>query len=64
MVDKKSNTRGIQEDYLMLRKLQKRAREEMWHVFSHHPDLEQEWDRRMGGCLGDIKNLIEWEPDD
>ena len=59
----------IEDDYLRLRKLQKAAREEMWHVFSHHPELEKEWNRDTGawgpgGCLSEIKALLEWEPDD
>lgn len=56
--------RYVQEEYMKLRKLQKRAREEMWHVFSHHEDLEEEWNRPYGGCLSELKRLLEWEPEE
>lgn len=57
---------SLEDDYLRLRKLQKLAREEMWHLFSHHPELEAEWIKThpgWGECMGPLKALIEWEPE-
>jgi hypothetical protein len=59
---------SVTDDYMELRALQKRAREEMWHVLSHHPEMKKEWDSGggwlSGGCYKDIKRLLEWEPED
>lgn len=53
---------SVEHDYLALRAVQKAARAEMWHVFSHHPKIEKEWNKWPGGCWMDMKALIDWEP--
>lgn len=54
----------VDDDYLTLRRLQKEAREEMWHVFSHHLELKAEWKRDNGGCFRALRDLVDWEPED
>lgn len=64
---------SVEDDYLQLRRAQKKAREEMWHVFSHHPEFQKEWEsghgimakfETGGGCYALLKEFVEWEPDD
>ena len=58
---------SVEHDYLALREVQKLARAEMWHVFSHHPDIEDEWNKTAAGwgpCWAALKGLIDWEPDE
>lgn len=54
----------LMSDYMHLRALQKNAREEMWHLFSHHEDVEKEWNSRGLNCFKDLKELVDWEPED
>lgn len=55
----------VEDDYLELRELQSRAREEIWHAFSHHEEFEKEWNGRAdGNCYLELKQFLEWEPKD
>jgi hypothetical protein len=51
------------DDYMALRKVQARAREEMWHVLSHHPETQRCWNAE-GSCYKELRDLVEWEPED
>ena len=54
----------IEDDYLKMRKLQKAARAEMWHILSHHPEIEECWKQPYGSCFDLLQRLLDWEPDD
>lgn len=62
--DRRGLDMSVEDDYLKLRKVQKRARGEIQHIMSHHPDLWCEWKEDVDTCFRELRELVEWEPED
>jgi hypothetical protein len=33
-------------------------------VLAHHEDLRDEWEGKTGSCFRQLRDLVDWEPED